>query len=187
MGSRCEMTYSPVSPAINSPAKLYELIIRLTPPQLYVVDPENVTNKIDLFQYASNLLYTNGLLIEEAGFLRALLERDDMGPTLLQEGMAIPHGQDACVSQPALLICQFHTPIPYKTPFSTSMVNKVFLFSLPLNLEKTPVEANYLRHFSTSLVNQNYTGGIHPDLHYREFCRHTSLSLATGIDQIFLN
>lgn len=167
--------------------QLETLAARITPPALFVPKVANVTSKIDLFQFVSNLLYTNGLLIKSSAFMNALVEREEMGPTLLQDGMAIPHGEDACVLQPSLCVCLFETAFLYETPFSNALVNKVFLFSLPPTMEYHPVEANYFKAFSTNLVNKSFTQGIHTSMDHREFCRHTSQTLSGGVNQIFLS
>jgi mannitol/fructose-specific phosphotransferase system IIA component (Ntr-type) len=163
------------------------LAARITPSALFMPNMKNVTTKVNLFQFVSNLLYTNGLLIKSSAFMNALLEREEMGPTLLQDGMAIPHGQDACVLQPSLCVCLFQTAFHYETPFSNALVNKVFLFSLPISMDNHPVEANYFKAFSTNLINKSFTQSIHPSMDHREFCRHTSQTLASGVNQIFLS
>ena len=142
----------------------------LAPAALYFANPAGVANQADLFKLLSNALYNLGLINNKERFIRSVMERDQMGPTVVAEqSFAIPHGQDESVLQPSLSVCMFATPLVYQTPFSTAMVKKVFLFALPPAFESHPAYAT-LQAFSAALVAPRFQDSLTDGTPYSDFC-----------------
>ena len=142
----------------------------LLPAELYFSNPAGIADQAGLFNLLSNALYHLGLINNKEQFIRSVMERDQMGPTVVAEqSFAIPHGQDESVLMPSLSVCMFTNPITYRTPFSTDMVKKVFLFALPPAFEGHPAFAT-LQAFSAALVAPGFLAQVNEGTPYSDFC-----------------
>ena len=156
-------------------------IASLAPAALYRLNPAGVTNQQNVYLSCSNLLQQHGFITNVERFYRSLLERDQMGPTIVPDHMfAIPHGQDESVLQPCLSVCMFTDPLEFKTPFATGMVQKVFLFCLPMGFEAHPAYPT-LQAFGAALANPAFVGGIGATTPYEDFCQKAGAAMPAGI------
>lgn len=155
-------------------------ISSLAPAALYRPDPLGVATQQDVYTSCSNLLFEHGFINDVGKFSRSLMERDLMGPTIVPDlKFAIPHGQDESVLQPCVSVCMFSDPIEFKTPFVTAMVQKVFLFCLPLGFEGHPAYPT-LQAFSALLANPAFIGEISASTPYEDFCHQAGAAMLAG-------
>ena len=154
-----------------------DFVFQTPPPALYLNNLQNVSSKTELVRFCSNLLKTEGLIITENRYYSCVMEREEMGPTLLNDNLAIPHGQDECVLQPSLCVCLLAEPFLYQTSFNSSYISKVFLFSLPKPFDNSSPEGRFFQAFSVGLVNPTFTNALTSALTYREFRQHVGQHL----------
>jgi PTS system fructose-specific IIC component len=71
------------------------------------------TSKEDVFKELVSILYTQGRISDQAQFLADIKERETLGNTGFEDGVAIPHAKSAAVLAPAVVIGVSQSGIDY--------------------------------------------------------------------------
>lgn len=90
----------------------------------------DVNNKDELFDKMASILFEHGKITSKEKYIKALYKREKEGMTGMGDGLAIPHGLDACVKEPTVLFCHLNKTIEYES-MDGQGVNKVFMIAVP--------------------------------------------------------
>ncbi|WPC18282.1 fructose-specific PTS transporter subunit EIIC [Pediococcus inopinatus] len=86
----------------------------------------------EVLQYLADFAVKNGLAEDSKKVLSKYLKREEEGSTGMQDGIAIPHAQDATIQQSAMLILKLEKPVEWKT-FDEKPVDTIISFLIPEN------------------------------------------------------
>ncbi|HDK7229575.1 TPA: PTS sugar transporter subunit IIA [Cronobacter sakazakii] len=104
----------------------------VTSPNLILLDKEWNTRE-SILENLSMLLYQEGKVSDQAAFLRAVWERENISETGFEQGIAIPHGKSPVVKQPAFAAVRLTQPVnDWPTIEGEEKVSLVFLLAVPL-------------------------------------------------------
>jgi PTS system fructose-specific IIC component len=107
----------------------------LTNENLILLDLE-AQSKIEVIEKLVNLLDKEGILISKDNFFNAVLEREKISPTGLEEGLAIPHGKSETVRKATFAVARLKKPIlEWESIDEDNEVNLVFLLAIPKSEE----------------------------------------------------
>jgi mannitol/fructose-specific phosphotransferase system IIA component (Ntr-type) len=81
--------------------------------------------KSDVIDELIEIMRQKGYVDE--GFMLSVYKREAMGPTILEGGIAIPHGDPVNVTKPAISIAKLATPLIWE---GNNMVDLVFMLAL---------------------------------------------------------
>ncbi|MFD1398000.1 fructose-specific PTS transporter subunit EIIC [Lacticaseibacillus suilingensis] len=82
-----------------------------------------------LYQLAE-LSVKNGIASDAEAVYQKYLKREDEGSTGMEQGIAIPHAQDATIHRSAMLVVRLTTPVDWKT-FDSQPVDTMISFLIP--------------------------------------------------------
>lgn len=120
---------------------------------LFDVDADNKEQVIK--QLVSNLA-KEGYLESEQPFLEAVLQREDVSPTGMERGLAIPHGKSSVVKEATFAVARLNTPLDdWESIDPTNKVQLVFLIAIPES-EAGTTHLQVLSTLSTNLMKDGY-------------------------------
>ena len=103
----------------------------LTNKNLITLDLEAKT-KVEVIKKLVEKLDGEGVLASKDEFLKAVLDREKLSPTGLEEGLAIPHGKSTAVKKATFAIARLKTPIEdWESIDEDNEVTLVFLLAIP--------------------------------------------------------
>lgn len=117
--------------------KISDVILKET------VDLSNATfnDKINLFNHMVALLYKAGRINSKEEFLKSLDERESIGTTYMENGVAIPHGKSKAVQTPTIAFCKCSQGVLYESHDEVGTAKYIFMLAIPI---ETSTE-NYVR------------------------------------------
>ncbi|TDL32746.1 PTS fructose transporter subunit IIABC [Jeotgalibacillus sp. S-D1] len=131
----------------------------MTHPNLVLFDVEAHTKEQVIKQLISEL-NKEGYLESEQEFLKAVLEREEISPTGLERGLAIPHGKSTSVKKAAFAVARLNTPLAgWESIDPTNQVQLVFLIAIPES-EADSTHLKVLSTLSTNLMKDGYLEGL---------------------------
>lgn len=103
----------------------------LTNKNLVTLDLE-AKSKAEVIEKLVDQLDHQGVLESKEEFLKAVLDREKLSPTGLEEGLAIPHGKSTAVKKATFAIARLKTPIEdWESIDEDNEVTLVFLLAIP--------------------------------------------------------
>ncbi|WP_312951775.1 fructose-specific PTS transporter subunit EIIC [Superficieibacter sp.] len=103
----------------------------VTSQELILLD-QTWNSRETILENLCNLLFEQGKVSDKAAFLRAVWERENLSETGFEQGIAIPHGKSAVVSQPAFAVARLRQPVSdWPTMDGEDSVSLVFLLAVP--------------------------------------------------------
>ncbi|MGD7043244.1 fructose-specific PTS transporter subunit EIIC [Jeotgalibacillus proteolyticus] len=131
----------------------------MTHPDIIQFDVEASTKEQVIKQLIS-ALNKEGYLESEPAFLKAVLEREEVSPTGLERGLAIPHGKSSTVKKAAFAVARLKTPLSdWESIDPTNQVQLVFLIAIPEG-EADTTHLKVLSTLSTNLMKEGYLEGL---------------------------
>ena len=79
---------------------------KLTSEQLITLNSD-LSSKDEIIKFLVSKLYQAGKISNEEDFYQAVLERESLTPTGIDNGLAIPHGKDGVVREGSFCGCNF--------------------------------------------------------------------------------
>ncbi|WP_057913801.1 fructose-specific PTS transporter subunit EIIC [Peribacillus muralis] len=131
----------------------------MTHPNLVLFDVE-ASSKKQVIGHLISELYKEGYLESEEPFLKAVLKREEVSPTGLEKGLAIPHGKSSAVKKAAFAVARLKTPIQdWESIDPNNKVQLVFLIAIPES-EAGTTHLKVLSTLSTNLMRDGYLEGL---------------------------
>jgi mannitol/fructose-specific phosphotransferase system IIA component (Ntr-type) len=91
----------------------------------------NIQSKDEAIQYLAGLLDEAGLLVSKEDYLRSVYERETLGPTYMDNFIAIPHGKSAAVREAGIAFGRSHEGFYYATDSGGGLAKLIFLLAIP--------------------------------------------------------
>jgi fructose PTS system EIIBC or EIIC component len=130
-------------------------IRNMTHPNLVLFDVE-ANNKEQVIQQLISNLYKEGYIESEKTFSKAVLQREEVSPTGLEKGLAIPHGKSSTVKKAVFAVARLRTPLnDWPSIDPSNKVQLVFLIAIPEN-EAGTTHLKILSELSTNLMREGY-------------------------------
>ncbi|RIW34269.1 PTS fructose transporter subunit IIABC [Bacillus salacetis] len=118
------------------------------------------TSKQVVIEQLVDALFENGILTSKEDYLQAVLDRENMSPTGLEAGLAIPHGKSSAVKKAAFAVARLQKPITtWESIDPNNEVQLVFLLAIP-DQEAGTTHLNILSELSTRLMDSSYINGL---------------------------
>ncbi|MCA0987224.1 fructose-specific PTS transporter subunit EIIC [Guptibacillus algicola] len=132
---------------------------QMTDPNLILFDVEAESKEQVIKQLVSKLAKEDYLESEQP-FLEAVLQREEVSPTGMERGLAIPHGKSTAVKKAAFAVARLKTPLEdWESIDPTNKVQLVFLIAIPTN-EGGSTHLEVLSTLSTNLMRDGYMEGL---------------------------
>ncbi len=93
-----------------------------------------VKDKEDLFKRAAYIFREAGIIENEEQYIKALYEREELGPTYMGEGMAVPHGRSDTVIKGGVAFLRTK-PFTYQSYGEKGQVNLAVVLAVPGNTD----------------------------------------------------
>ena len=91
----------------------------------------NVSSKDEAIQYLARLLDDEGLLTDKDDYIQSVYERELLGPTYMENFIAIPHGKSDAVKEAGIAFGRCTEGFNYQTQLGGGLVKLVFLLAIP--------------------------------------------------------
>lgn len=99
--------------------------------KLILLDLE-ATSKEEVIRELIELIAKEGVLENKEDFYKAVMAREKLSPTGLEEGLATPHGKSKVVKRPVVAMAKLKTPIKeWESIDEDNEVDTVFLLGIP--------------------------------------------------------
>jgi PTS system fructose-specific IIC component len=101
-------------------------------------------------------LYENGGVTSKESFFKAVMKRESISPTGLEEGLAIPHGKDESVIRPMIAVARLKQAIKtWESVDEDNEVNMIFLIAIPKK-EEGDSHIEVLSKLTTSFMKEGF-------------------------------
>lgn len=95
------------------------------------LDMSQVKTKDEAIQYLAGLLEKEDLLINKEEYIKSIYEREAMGPTFMENFIAIPHGKSDAVREAGIAFGRSKKGFIYQTQLGGGLAKLVFLLAIP--------------------------------------------------------
>jgi fructose PTS system EIIBC or EIIC component len=132
---------------------------KMTDEQLVIFDVDS-TSKQEILENLVGALYEKDILTSKEDFLQSVLEREQISPTGLEAGLAIPHGKSKSVKQAAFAVARLKNGIDtWESIDPDNKVQLVFLLAIP-DAEAGSTHLSVLSELSTRLMDKAYVDNL---------------------------
>ncbi|WP_304206976.1 fructose-specific PTS transporter subunit EIIC [Fusobacterium perfoetens] len=122
---------------------------------LIVLDLD-LQKKEDIIEKLVEKLYENGGITSKESFFKAVMKRESVSPTGLEEGLAIPHGKDESVIKPMIAVARLKNSIKtWESVDEDNEVNMIFLIAIPKK-EEGDSHIEVLSKLTTSFMKEGF-------------------------------
>ncbi|QWC22509.1 fructose-specific PTS transporter subunit EIIC [Bacillus haikouensis] len=132
---------------------------KMTDEQLIMFDVDS-TSKHEILEKLAGALHEKDILTSKEDFLKAVLEREQISPTGLEAGLAIPHGKSSSVKKAAFAVARLKNGIDtWGSIDPNNKVQLVFLLAIP-DAEAGSTHLSVLSELSTRLMDKAYIDNL---------------------------
>ena len=143
----------------------------LTSQKLIVLN-SNYTSKMDVIKELIRLLYLEGKITDEKVFYDAVMDREKISPTGIDQNIAIPHGKSSCVKECAFAAMTLTKPIlSWESVAKDNEVRYIFLLAIPED-DKDGQQMKLLSELMKKVSDSNYRDELFSSKTQREFYEH---------------
>lgn len=130
---------------------------------------KSFSTKEEVIQYLVSKLYQEGKISDKEEFIKAVMYRESLTPTGIDEGLAIPHGKSHTVKEASFTVVTLNEPIlEWESVVETNQVQYVFLLAIPENDEGS-TQMQLLAELMTKMSNKDYTNQLFASKTVKEF------------------
>lgn len=130
-------------------------LLDATKKELILLDVE-ATSKNEVISKLIDLIDKNGYLTDKDEFYNAVMEREKVSPTGLENGLATPHGKSKAVKKPVFAVAKLKNSIDeWESVDEDNRVNIVFLLGIPSN-EAGTTHIEILTKLTTLFINDDF-------------------------------
>ncbi|MGL5049198.1 MAG: PTS fructose transporter subunit EIIC [Fusobacteriaceae bacterium] len=126
-------------------------------------------NKNEVIQKLVDLLDQNGILTDKQDFLKTVMDRENISPTGLEGGLAIPHGKSTSVKVPKIAVARLKNKIKnWESVDEENEVNLVFLIAIP-DSEKGTTHIEVLSNLTSLFMEEGFLESLKNSQNKDEF------------------
>lgn len=127
----------------------------MTKEELILFDID-LSRKEEVIRTLVDALFESGILSSKEAFFQAVMKRENVSPTGLERGLAIPHGKSSAVKKAAFAVARLAKPVEdWESIDPNNKVRLVFLLAIP-ETEAGTTHLNVLSELSLRLMDANY-------------------------------
>lgn len=127
----------------------------LTNKNLIILNSKSKT-KDQVIRELVEALNKEGILESKEDFLKAVLEREKISPTGLEEGLAIPHGKSTAVKRTSFAVARLVSPLDeWESIDEDNRVTLVFLIAIP-KAEEGSTHIEVLTKLTTAFLREGF-------------------------------
>lgn len=132
---------------------------RLTSESLIELNSD-LTSKEEIIKTLILKLYQEGKITSKEDFFKAVLERESLTPTGIDNGLAIPHGKCSAVKEASFAVMTLNQSIDtWESVVETNRVQYVFLLAIPES-DAGSIQMQMLSELMTKIANTEYTNQL---------------------------
>lgn len=127
------------------------------------------SSKEEVIKYLISELFEAGKISDKEKFLEAVMYRESLTPTGIDNGLAIPHGKSDCVNEASFAVLTLKNPISkWESVVETNKVQYVFLLAIPENDEGS-TQMKLLSGLMTKMMDEEYVNQLFSSTSEHEF------------------
>lgn len=133
----------------------------MTSPKLLSVK-QNFTSRDEILQQMAKKLKENHCISDEKVFIESVIERENHGPTGMENGLAIPHGKSSAVLKAGFAVMTLSKPLSanlWPSIDPSNQVEVIFLLAIPENKAGT-THLKLLSELSKYLMDTNFVNQL---------------------------
>jgi len=120
---------------------------------------KNINNKDEIIHYLAGLLDNAGLLKNKEKYIESVYEREQMGPTFMDNFIAIPHGKSDAVIEAGIAFGRSENGILYETSLGSGTAKLIFLLAIPNRMSADAYMA-VLARLARLLVHEEFRNDL---------------------------
>lgn len=145
----------------------------------------DLQTKDEVLRFLVSKLYQEGKISSEEEFYQAVLAREELTPTGIDAGLAIPHGKSKAVKQAAFAVATVNKPITdWKSVVETNQVEYIFLLAIPEE-DNNSTQMQLLAEMMTKMSNEEYTKTLYASKTVEEFYQNLDKDINKETNQTF--
>jgi len=129
-------------------------------PKTVDLDLKNIENKDQAIHYLTGLLDTAGLIIDKEAYIDSVYERESMGPTFMENFIAIPHGKCDAVKEAGIAFGRSKNGFDYQTVRGGGTAKLIFLLAIPNRMSGDAYMA-VLARLARLLVHEEFRNNLY--------------------------
>ncbi|WP_077310654.1 PTS sugar transporter subunit IIA [Terribacillus halophilus] len=110
------------------------------------------TTKIEAIEELTNLLFVNGCISDEEGFIKDVMYREGEGVTGLEKGVAIPHGKSDYVLKTSIAVGRTQEYLEWES-MDGNPINIIILFAVK-NADSTTTHIKLIQRVAVLLSDE---------------------------------
>ncbi|MDV7719589.1 PTS fructose transporter subunit IIABC [Pediococcus ethanolidurans] len=118
----------------------------------------SATSRDEVLKYLADFAVQNNLADDADKVLTKYLKREQEGSTGMQDGIAIPHAQDATIHSSKMLVIKLAQPVEWQT-FDDKPVDTIISFLIPEN--DSGAHLKYLSNTAKLLMHSDFVQKLH--------------------------
>ncbi|MGL6066196.1 MAG: PTS fructose transporter subunit EIIC [Cetobacterium sp.] len=135
---------------------------------LIVLDCDS-KDKNEIIEKLVDLLYKNGALTDKQNFLKTVMDREEISPTGLEDGLAIPHGKSKSVKFPQIAVARLKNSIKdWKSVDEDNEVNLIFLIAIP-DSQKGSTHIEVLSNLTSLFMEEGFLNSLRSSKNKKQF------------------
>ena len=116
----------------------------------------DVSSKDEAIRHLIKKLHESGKIESEEVFYQAIIDREALSPTGMEQGLAIPHGKSKTVKQAGFAVATLKKPLTdWESIDPTNQVDFIFMLAIP-EAEAGSTHLQLLSELMTRLINPDY-------------------------------
>ncbi len=120
----------------------------------------DVSSKDEAIKHLIKKLYEAGKIESEEVFYQAIIDREALSPTGMEQGLAIPHGKSNTVKEAGFAVATLSKPLTdWESIDPTNQVDFIFMLAIP-EAEAGSTHLQLLSELMTRLINPDYLNAL---------------------------
>lgn len=113
--------------------------------EIVFLNETSFKDKRELFEYLTDKLFEQNIIMSKEDFIHSLLERESIGSTYMGNYIALPHCKSETVKKTVICFCRCSEPFKYESYDENGEVKYIFL----LAVDKKDSNDEYIRILAT--------------------------------------
>ncbi len=128
-----------------------------------------LNSRDDIIKALIEKLFVEGKLKDKDAFYKAVMDREEISPTGIDAGLAIPHGKSDSVNEACFAVMTLNDVVgDWPSVVDTNEVKYVFLLAIPAE-DKDGTQMKLLSEMMTRMSNPDYTSKLYAATSVAEF------------------
>ena len=129
-------------------------------PKTVDLNLKNIENKDQVIHYLAGLLDDAGFIIDKQAYIDSVYERESMGPTYMENFIAIPHGKCDSVKEAGIAFGRSKNGFDYQTALGGGTAKLIFLLAIPNRMSGDAYMA-VLARLARLLVHEEFRNNLY--------------------------